>query len=561
VTTGGSRPHARAFAALLIASAALASSAHAGVWENAGADIPASVTLKDVAVYVPSGGSPVVVAVGVESVGEDGLTKRKQPVVYRLSGGTLTRETVEAAGPPAPPAPPAPDPPLPPPPEGEPAPPPPPPPDAGLTHVSATGPATAWAIGFWMEQPDPEPPATEPPPPVRRPMIVRYDVDAQGVATWKQVPLPATLTGPTALALWGQTGLVGDEDGEIYALSATGVEERLEAVPTSSGPFTNPVGPVTSLALYADGTGFATVDNPSRSPRLYSISNREVGAATVAGAPGDLDRELVSVAAIDGSNAIALDDTGQWRPSSGVWTREGFDFGGQFRLMDVAAAGNLAAIAGRSDGVGMVWRRLAFAGWVSSGKLAETPLEGVAMTATEHVWAVGGGNALFHYDPTAATGTGGGGGGDNGGGGGDGGTGGDSGGGGDGGAGGGGGDGGSSQQSSALSSGGESPSPAIPVTVNDGSAPDGDRPPNKRRRSRRLVTNVSVKLARNKLIVTFRLRARARVGVVARRGGRVIGRRRVRTMKKGRVRIVLPFRGRKPPTKLQIIARPVGRRR
>jgi hypothetical protein len=93
------------------------------------------------------------------------------------------------------------------------------------------------------------------------------------------------------------------------------------------------------------------------------------------------------------------------------------------------------------------------------------------------------------------------------------------------------------------------------VTIDDGR---DNKPPTKRRRRNRLVTNVTVKLARNKLIVTFRLRRRARVGVVAKRGNRVVGRRRMRTMKKGRVRIVLPFRGRKPPTKLEINARPVG---
>jgi hypothetical protein len=55
----------------------------------------------------------------------------------------------------------------------------------------------------------------------------------------------------------------------------------------------------------------------------------------------------------------------------------------------------------------------------------------------------------------------------------------------------------------------------------------------------------------------FRVRARARVGVIAKRGHRVVGRRAMRVMNKGRARIVLRYRGRQPPTQLKIVAHAV----
>jgi hypothetical protein len=47
------------------------------------------------------------------------------------------------------------------------------------------------------------------------------------------------------------------------------------------------------------------------------------------------------------------------------------------------------------------------------------------------------------------------------------------------------------------------------------------------------------------------------VGVIAKRGRRVVGRRAMRVMNKGRARIVMRYRGRQPPTELKIVAHAV----
>ena len=87
---------------------------------------------------------------------------------------------------------------------------------------------------------------------------------------------------------------------------------------------------------------------------------------------------------------------------------------------------------------------------------------------------------------------------------------------------------------------------------------DGDRTSPTRTR---LVKNVRAvfrptRTGRRLLIVRFRLTRRAEVSIAAKRGRTLIGRTRPQTLRAGRQKLVLPVRGKEPPTSLKLIARP-----
>jgi hypothetical protein len=73
----------------------------------------------------------------------------------------------------------------------------------------------------------------------------------------------------------------------------------------------------------------------------------------------------------------------------------------------------------------------------------------------------------------------------------------------------------------------------------------------------RLLRNVKVRVLKGRLVISFRLIASARVAVRAMRGHRLVGRTAARLMRKGQGRVVLRYRGNRPPTQLQLIVRPV----
>ena len=76
------------------------------------------------------------------------------------------------------------------------------------------------------------------------------------------------------------------------------------------------------------------------------------------------------------------------------------------------------------------------------------------------------------------------------------------------------------------------------------------------RKATRLVSHVHVKVDIGRLIVTFHLSAPARIQIEGRTKGRVIASAGPRVMRKGRARMILTYRGARPPAQLRIIARP-----
>ena len=105
-----------------------------------------------------------------------------------------------------------------------------------------------------------------------------------------------------------------------------------------------------------------------------------------------------------------------------------------------------------------------------------------------------------------------------------------------------------------------SPPPPAPVEQDDirmnGVVID-DSEPRETRTGQRLLKNVRAVRRGQKLIVSFRLTAKARVGLTAKRGRRVIAKTGMRTLRRGRRQLVLRFRGR-PPSSLKVVVRRVS---
>jgi hypothetical protein len=94
--------------------------------------------------------------------------------------------------------------------------------------------------------------------------------------------------------------------------------------------------------------------------------------------------------------------------------------------------------------------------------------------------------------------------------------------------------------------------------------PDKDKPKPGRhprhRTHRRLLDRVAVVRQARRLVVSFRLRAPARVTISASRGRAVIARAHTRALRAGRRRVALPFAG-APPTELRIVVIPLRAKR
>jgi hypothetical protein len=91
------------------------------------------------------------------------------------------------------------------------------------------------------------------------------------------------------------------------------------------------------------------------------------------------------------------------------------------------------------------------------------------------------------------------------------------------------------------------------IVIDDPTAPRRNPPTG----TQRLLKDVKAMRKGRKLVVSFRLTARARVAITAKRGNKVIARTRMRTLRKGRRTLVLRFRG-KPPGSLKVIVRRVS---
>jgi hypothetical protein len=100
--------------------------------------------------------------------------------------------------------------------------------------------------------------------------------------------------------------------------------------------------------------------------------------------------------------------------------------------------------------------------------------------------------------------------------------------------------------------------PTIYVVEPDRPATRGPR--NRRRPQRRLLDRVAVTREAQRLVVSFRLTAPARVAISATRGRATVARAIARAMRAGRRRVTLAFSG-APPTELRIVVRQLPAKR
>ena len=511
----------------LVAALALAlapTSAHAVVeWRDAGAAVPATADLHAVA----TSGATVI------AVGTDRVTG--EAVVHRRAAGAWQQDRPLA--PPVDPALPA------------------PPPLLGTLVDVAIGGTNAWAVG-----------SAPVPGGGQRPLILRFDG-----TTWTEVPadaMPPDLGPVTALALDGDDGLVGDASGKVFALT-DGAIAGTALKPAGLVP--PPPSPVNALALDSAArafgvaqrveswAGFLEIDRNAGELKQHAAETMPGGLHPIAVATaGGLTSAVAGPGPCRSTPPGSAPDLWSRDPQLGLWRRQTPDASAsQTRWCDVAMAGTTLLLAGdRSTAtgrVGAIWRREGTTGTLRLEKdLGARPLFGVALGATE-AFAVGAEGALWrHADWPAPPPAGDGGGGDGGDGGGDTQTGGDQ---------------GEAQPVEQSAEPAPLPAPRGEV-ITAQLAPSGSGPvaPPKRRTTpgtepaQRLLVGLRATREGRRMVLRFRLKKRARVLVTAVRGTQVVGRLRSRALRPGRRRLVVPFRGSKPPTQLKIVVRPVGGR-
>lgn len=536
-------------------------------WQEPVAGISTDVDFASVAQLNGSKPGGTVVAVGYD----DKATPAK-PVIYRMVGGVWGTDTLEL-------------------------------PAGGTRLVDVViGQNVAWAVG-WHAPP--------PPPETRQPLVLKFVPDSpapdpetgepvapppvgqalgQAGGSWKPVDTTgaAAAGAITSVALSGDDAVFGTSSGEIYSLAADEQLTRIDLEPGGSAlepagaedPDTSEtsqlMAPIVGVALNAPGSGFAVSGASPGSPspgQIFKIASSATDAWTEPEAQdpvsisGARETPKVTVAA-SGAHAVAIDGKQVWeRNFTGAWARKRL-----LGTLDGDALKDVAMVQSGDETVSVVlgygtlpvfWTRKGSSDWSVRKQVTTTTktLRGIAIESTDSMWAVGDDGTILRYPapppppPPADDG-----------GGGDGGDGGDS---------GSGSDGGSSttddtasdtstadnsttdQSSTAPQPSTRPASKAPEVIVDQPKPPPPPRRPGTRPRPkpRQLVSRVSVTRLGRSLVIKFRLAAPARIAVSARVGRRLVGTRRFRRLARGRHRVVLPYSGRRLPTKLKIVAR------
>ena len=482
-------------------------SAHATLgWYDADPDqaIPATVKLNDVATYGPD----LVVAVGRETVTQTDGTTVDRPAVYRLWRGVWNHDTIAGVS------------------------------GAGeLVDVAVDG-AGFWAVG------------TQGGAPLLANLVASPTQVPDGPASWAAIAAPGgenPMGPPRSVALGGPGGLIGDASGKLWQI-AGGIR------PVTS---TN-TAPVNGVA-FNDAGGIAATGATSTDPRIFSVNATTSVASPATALPATEAPPLVALAG-RAASALGVDSGAYWMPNAqGVWQRRtsGLNTPG-LQLVDVSLGEqNISALAGNvttATGTEGYVLRGTVGNWrpelVSGG-----PINGVAAYRPNGIWAVGDGGTVLHYwdkppltcisgcDGSTGTETGTGSGGETSSGGG----------------------GVTSDYGPTTTTSGNTQTTVIPAERKGDPTifiVEPKRPATKNRKPRRLLDRVKVlrRAKPKRLIITFRLRARARVAIAAKRGRRVVSRSRSRAMRPGRRRVVLPFKG-SPPNQLRIVVRPLRAKR
>jgi hypothetical protein len=509
-------------AALVAPACALAGSA---IWTDAAGGLPSSVQLRAVAAYGSSAGD-VVLAVGEDA--SDG-----QAVIARYAAGSWYADTVAGAGTP------------------------------GCLVAVAIDAQAAWAVGSAGGCDG-----------SGAPLLLRFPgggaalASVAGTADWQAVAAPAALASPRAVALDGAAGgYIADSAGNLVGFSDASTPSFS---PASFTPQQTSPTALSGVALYGAQTGYA-VGAPQAGEGIFGLSSS--GNMLSPFAPPAQPGALAGVAALSASDAIAIDGPGTstpgwWAPNAnGVWQRStGSVFNGSsLQAVSIGQASPSAAVAEAIAGAdavghGAVWQRSLDQASFTETTVSCRPLRGIAVIGATDMWAVGDGGTVLHFAPSdgasagcspssgsgsgggAATNTGGGS------------------------------TGGTQQGTGSGTQGGSSAqtvsshetSSGIQVTVSQpaATAPGSSRghrhrrAPRTRRRSL-LVSNVRVRVELGQLLVACRLSGPARVSAIAITGARVVGRARWQSFRGGTCRLVVPFRGTRPPARLRIVALPL----
>ena len=437
-----------------------------------------------------------VIAVGSETTGTEGQTAI---AIYRLTGGAWLRDPVLDS-------------------DGAPR--------AGQLNAVAANASKAWAVGVAEG----------------KPLVLELAAPSATSRTWTAVPdLPTDMGAPLAVSLSATGGLIGDDAGKVWRVSGADVADEPVTTTTEA--------PVTGVSAGAGGAGTAVTEAPAMTPRIFNVDPLSPLAIPALAVP-QADVPPLRAVATRGTVALAADETGYWELRNQAWQRASAPGDGAIQLADVSLGSGVQALAGSVGADGHVWRRSGSTDtWTRETVATGAAINGVEAVGTEDVWAVGENGVVMRYwhkpdPPPQPCGC----------------------------------EGGGSGGGSAPPSGGGAPAPSTSHTASSPNQTTTTTPPRRagdpviyviekakpkpkrkgrsKKRRARLMYRVAVVRRGKRLIVSFRLRARARVAIAAKRGRAVVSRARTRTLRKGRRRIVLRFKGR-PPTALRIVVRPL----
>jgi hypothetical protein len=532
--------------ALSVLASAPAFADGTATWHAEGG-VPASTSFSAVATDQPANSSRVVVAVGTDTTqtvsGTTTTTTNKAVIYSDVGDAGWQKDTITSL------------------------------PDPTTTgcSTSLTGLAltdtAAWAIGTQSGASCP----------TAGPLIVRFPGGAAGLVT-ASAPSPSSTTPIppswstqasrsemgtlSAIALYpanstSSDGLIGDSKGALYPI--TDDLKNGGAITAALTQPQTPPGAIHGIALYGFQTGYAVADD-SKLPdgslsgvRIFSIGTT-TGSEAVSAAPFVPNSNagkppLAAVAALKATNARAIEASADsssgasyyWAPdSSQAWNRQSFtlpspDPTAQFKAISLAAPQSssvMTALAGSdSQSAGVIWVQFGTAAPVTSLRVASA-LRGITALDANNMWAVGGSGTIEHLyvDPPKTTTT-------------------------------------TTTTSSSTSGGGCGSSCSSTATTSSQSQPQiivtqkpAPRPTTGKARPRigRLLLRPRVHVERGRLVITFFLTARASVAVRALTGSRLVGAMAARTLARGNRRMVVHYRGRRPPTQLQIIVRPAA---